>query len=157
MTVLIDEDPALPEAEIDECEAVIACLGDDAALLRRENPDCEIAANMDAAADMLEKLRATEEGAKEAFGHVVQDKRDLEAECKRLRELLAGTHAQIRSFYMGTPEARLAAALKQRDELRHEATRALVAWDGTVLPKAHDGLMQERMECLRAALADLGA
>ncbi len=42
-------------------------------------------------------------------------------------------------------------------ELRHEATRALVAWDGTVLPKAHDGLMQERMECLRAALEGLGA
>ena len=38
-------------------------------------------------------------------------------------------------------------------ELRHEAMRALVAWDGTVLPKAHDGLMQERMECLREALA----
>jgi hypothetical protein len=41
----------------------------------------------------------------------------------------------------------------ERAELRHEATRALVAWDGTVLPKAHDGLMQERMESLRAALA----
>jgi hypothetical protein len=157
MTVFVGEDPALPEAEIDECEAVIACLGDDAALLRRDNPDCEMAANMDAAADMLEKLRAKEVGAAEAFGHVVQDKRDLEAECKRLHELLAGTHAQIRSFYLGTPEVRLAAALKQRDELRHYAMRALVAWDGTVLPKAHDGMMQERMECLRAALAGLGA
>jgi len=41
----------------DECEAVIACLGDDAALLRGCDPDCEIAANMDAAADRLEKLR----------------------------------------------------------------------------------------------------
>ena len=41
--------------------------------------------------------------------------------------------------------------------LRHDAMRALVAWDGTVLPKARDGLMQERMECLRAALAGLGA
>ena len=37
-------------------------------------------------------------------------------------------------------------------EVRHAALRALVAWDGTVLPKAHDGLMQERMESLRAAL-----
>ena len=37
-------------------------------------------------------------------------------------------------------------------EMRHEALRALVAWDGTVLPKSHDGLMQERMESLRAAL-----
>ena len=43
------------------------------------------------------------------------------------------------------------------DWLRHDAMRALVAWDGTVLPKAHDGLMQERMESLRAALADFGA
>ena len=41
----------------DECEAVIACLGDDAALLRNDNLDCEIAANMDTAADMMEKLR----------------------------------------------------------------------------------------------------
>jgi hypothetical protein len=41
----------------------------------------------------------------------------------------------------------------ERAELRHEAMRALVAWDGTVLPKAHDELMQERMESLRAALA----
>ncbi len=57
MTVMNSEDPALPEAEIDECEAVIACLGDDAALLRHDNPDCEIAANMEAAADMLEKMR----------------------------------------------------------------------------------------------------
>ena len=125
MTVLIDEDPALPEAEIDELEAVIACLGDDAALLRRENPYCEMAANMDEAADMLEKLRATEEGAKEAFGHVVQDKRDLEAECKRLRELLAGTHAQIGSFYLGTPEVRLAAALTERDKMRAALTELL--------------------------------
>ena len=37
-------------------------------------------------------------------------------------------------------------------EVRHAALRALVAWDGTVLPKAHDGLMQERMESLRTAL-----
>jgi len=40
-----------------------------------------------------------------------------------------------------------------RDELRIMATRALIAWDGTVLPKSHDGLMFERMEDLRAALA----
>ena len=57
MTVMDNEDPALPEAAIDECEAVIACLGDDAALLRHDNPHCEIAANMDAAAGMLEKMR----------------------------------------------------------------------------------------------------
>ena len=113
MTVMTHEDPALPEAEIDECEAVMACLGDDAALLRRDNPDCEIAANMDAAADLLEKLRATEEGAQEAFGHVVQQKHEAEAKCKHLRELLTAAHAQIHSFYSGTPETRLAAAAKR--------------------------------------------
>ena len=43
----------------------------------------------------IEKLRLAEEGAKEAFGHVVQEKRDLEAECKRLRGLLAGAYDTI--------------------------------------------------------------
>lgn len=42
----------------EEVDAVIACLGDDAAKLREENPECEIAANMEAAAAMLEALRA---------------------------------------------------------------------------------------------------
>ena len=44
----------------------------------------------------IERLTATEEGAKEAFGVVVQDKRDALAECKRLRQLLADCHSQIR-------------------------------------------------------------
>ena len=42
----------------EEAEAVIACLGDDAAKLRETNPECEIAANMEAAATLLEALRA---------------------------------------------------------------------------------------------------
>jgi hypothetical protein len=54
-----NKDPAAPY-EVDECKALIACLSDDAELLRRANPECEIAANMEAAADMLEKLRARE-------------------------------------------------------------------------------------------------
>ena len=44
----------------------------------------------------IEQLRLDEEGAKEAFGHVVQQKRDLEAECKRLRGLLDGAYETIR-------------------------------------------------------------
>jgi len=40
------------------------------------------------------------------------------------------------------------------DELRICAMRVLIAWDGTVLPKSHDGLMQERMEDLRKVLAE---
>ncbi len=41
-------------------------------------------------------LRLAEEGAKEAFGHVVQQKRDLEAELKRLRGLPDGAYDTIR-------------------------------------------------------------
>lgn len=33
-----------------------------------------------------------------------------------------------------------------------DAVRAIEAWDSTVLPRGYDGMMQERMECLRAAL-----
>lgn len=39
-----------------EIEAIIACLGDDAATLRDRNPECEMAANMDKAAKLLEPL-----------------------------------------------------------------------------------------------------
>jgi hypothetical protein len=44
----------------------------------------------------VQQLEAAEEGAAEAFGVVVQEKRDLEAECRRLRELLDSAYAQIR-------------------------------------------------------------
>ena len=40
----------------------------------------------------VDQLRLAEEGAKEAFGHVVQQKRDLEAEVEKLRKLLAGAY-----------------------------------------------------------------
>ena len=46
-------------------------------------------------------LEAAEEGAKEAFGVVVQDKHDAQAECARLRELLTSAHAQIRKMADG--------------------------------------------------------
>jgi len=49
-----------------------------------------------AAAKEIEQLRLAEEGAKEAFAHVVRQKRDLEAECKRLRRLLDGAYDTIR-------------------------------------------------------------
>lgn len=60
-------------------------------------------------------------------------------------------------------DAAVAACLERDPEaaklciLRHDAVRALEAWDSTPLPKAGDGMMQERMEGLRASLADLGA
>ena len=40
------------------------------------------------------------------------------------------------------------------DQLRKAALRVIEAWDETVLPKARDGMMQERMEALREALTE---
>ena len=48
-----------PSEDREEIEAVIACLGDDAAQLRDENPEDERADNMDKAADLLGRLLAT--------------------------------------------------------------------------------------------------
>jgi hypothetical protein len=54
----------------------------------------------------------------------------------------------------GVKEARkLAADEWNRQPLFDAAVRALEAWDSTVLPRSHDGMMQERMERLRTALA----
>lgn len=61
--------------------------------------------------------------------------------------------ADVRYVHAATAEAKILTLELALSELRHDAMRTLVAWDGTVLPKAHDGLMQERMESLRAALA----
>lgn len=44
----------------------------------------------------VEQLRLAEEGAAEAFGVVVDDKRRLEAECESLRASLQWAHAIIR-------------------------------------------------------------
>ena len=48
------------------------------------------------AANEISMLRATEEGAKEAFSVLVQQKQDAEAECKKFRGLLDRAYAQIR-------------------------------------------------------------
>ena len=88
----------------------------------------------------------------------------LRAEVERLRPLsLCGCGDEFTPHDPGTCGACVSAGgsferaeLERMRELRHDAMRALAAWDGTVLPKAHDGMMQERMECLRASLADIG-
>jgi hypothetical protein len=48
------------------------------------------------AAQLLDLMALSEQGAQDAFGVVVQEKHDALAECKRLRELLDDCHAQIR-------------------------------------------------------------
>ena len=44
----------------------------------------------------VESLKLAEEGAKEAFGHVVEQKQAAEAECVKLRELLDAAYSDIR-------------------------------------------------------------
>lgn len=57
----------------------------------------------------------------------------------------------------GVKEARkLAADEWNRQPMFDAAVRALEAWDSTVLPRSHDGMMHERMEDLRAALGPNG-
>lgn len=46
-------------------------------------------------------LELAEDGAKVAFGAVVQQKRDLEKECARLRGLLDSAHQTIREYANG--------------------------------------------------------
>lgn len=56
------------------------------------------------------------------------------------------------SGHGGVKEARkLAADAWNERPLEADVQRALEAWDTTVLPRSNDGMMQERMECLRAA------
>ena len=52
-----DFDIELPDDGSVEDAAIVACLGDDAALLRTENPESEVAANMEAAAELIELLQ----------------------------------------------------------------------------------------------------
>lgn len=47
-------------------------------------------------AAQIEALKLAEEGAKVAFGHVVQDKKDRAAECQRTLKLLHSAHDIIR-------------------------------------------------------------
>ena len=44
----------------------------------------------------VKELTLAEDGAKEAFGAVVHEKRDLEAKCKNLRRLLDAAYSDIR-------------------------------------------------------------
>lgn len=53
-------------------------------------------AELDTLRAEVERLNLAEEGAAQAFGDVVQQKRDLEAEVKRLQSLLDGAYASIR-------------------------------------------------------------
>ena len=51
----------------------------------------------DALREEVAQLKLAEEGAAEAFGVIVQEKRDAEAECKRLNDLLQAAYTQLRN------------------------------------------------------------
>ena len=46
--------------------------------------------------EYINQLELAEEGAKEAYGHLVEAKRGLEAECSRLNRLLQSAYDDIR-------------------------------------------------------------
>ena len=119
MTVMDTEDPALP-GDIDEVEAVVACLGDDAALLRQQNPECEIAANMEAAAQLLEKLRA---------GNAEMAQRALDLADRSMFDLLeseAIAHDEYRTVLGLTNEGQQeVASLAEASEAMQEAVQWL--------------------------------
>jgi hypothetical protein len=84
---------------VDRCELIDwkdSCV--DAAIKRTEA----------AWSERVRLLELAEEGAKEAFGTVVQQKREIEKERDRLRGLLDGTHQMIREYASGKrlPNAR---------------------------------------------------
>lgn len=54
--------------------------------------NCDGCANCKKLMHQVEQLELAEEGAAEAFGVVVQQKRDLETEVNRLRKLLADAY-----------------------------------------------------------------
>lgn len=61
MSKAIDEAQADAEPQSEEVEAIIACLEDDAAQLREENSESEVAADMDKAAKMLRTMQPRRE------------------------------------------------------------------------------------------------
>jgi hypothetical protein len=73
-----------------------------------------------------------------------------EIETETLRDVVAKQKARIEELLW--VETRI---LALESNLLHDARRAVEAWDCTVLHKPSDGMMQERMEYLRAAVEKL--
>ena len=105
---------------------------------------------------------ASKAGHEQAFTRAIE----LQDENKCLRSELAETVADNLLFIRDRDAAQeqvaalhseLVEARSSEGRLQHDATRALEAWDCTVLPKSRDGMMQERMECLRTAIASIAS
>lgn len=110
-------------------DAVVACLGDDAQMLRLANPECEIAGNMEDAANLIESLRAeVAELSMALHMHesfiamaIATERQDCVKECELVWMLTSGDAAK-----------QCATAIRRRtkDELIEQERRdALGPWD----------------------------
>jgi len=102
----------------EELEAVIACLGDDAAQLRETNPEDERADNMDRAATLLEQLAATP-------ATPAQAEQDSKAERDAIRTEIINT-PELRDFATGA----VLEAFHQRERWgsEHDAGKTPADW-----------------------------
>lgn len=106
MTTLANEDPADPSVHEPKPAAYVVWAENGNCIMWTTNkPQAEACAKEHKRTmrelydqDVVRGLLAAEDGAAEAFGVVVQDKRDLEAEVRRLQKLLEGAHATIRNM-----------------------------------------------------------
>jgi hypothetical protein len=88
------------------------------------------------------------EDAMKAAAELRRQHAEIESMCTQL----AATHGQINSFYLGTPETRLLAALAERDALRKDAARWQHVWqcvrigqhgEYALMPDDPTGLMED--------------
>lgn len=117
-------------------------------------------------AAQIEHLKLAEEGAKTAFFHVVQDKDDIAAECKRTHELLHSAHDIIR---------RDAAKIEAKDHQLRAAKTIIAGLEEQALHQSREfallktasadvagereanALLTSEVEALRAALEKIEA
>ena len=66
---------------------------------------CENKSEVDILREKVRLLELQEEGAKEAFGHVVQAKKDLKKRVLHLESLLASAYKKIRDLSTANPQA----------------------------------------------------
>lgn len=109
----------------------------------------EVPHYVEAAAANLERVRRAAQRALDAWDSTVFPQAHDGMMQERMEELREECieQARVDKQRADTAEARLERAMQT-------AARALEAWDGTVLPRSHDGMMQERMEDLRAFLGE---
>lgn len=125
----------------EEIEAIVACLGDDAAALRADNPEDERAANMDAAAALIERL-ATQADTAAAGG----------------AEIAASVEAELRAKMAAALAVQSPAAMAYRDSTPglHVGESAFESWYDQYLLTApvHQSGKQRARDAYAAGMGD---